>query len=285
MKMDRRQRLVEIFQDTVRWYTEDPDLIAASRMSYQLTRLYQPDEYPDLPDNPQKTCQVIVSPQRTFEAAAHAKAKNPSSRIAVLNFASAVKPGGGVVHGSSAQEECLCRCSTLYYALDNKMLWANYYNVNRAAQNVLHTDACIYSPSIVVFKTDDSFPERMPKEQWFIVDVISCAAPNLRQTPGNPYNPEGGDHVLLSPEEQYHLHLKRAMHIFHVAASKSVDTLILGAVGCGAFYNNPWAVARAYDKALEAYSCYFDLVEFAVYCNPYDQENYQAFMNTIHQHK
>ena len=135
MMMDRRQRLAEIFQDTVRWYTEDPDLIAASRMSYQLTRLYQPDEYPDLPDNPQKTCQVIVSPQRTFEAAAHAKAKNPSSRIAVLNFASAVKPGGGVVHGSSAQEECLCRCSTLYYALDNKMLWANYYNVNRAAQN------------------------------------------------------------------------------------------------------------------------------------------------------
>ena len=36
MMMDRRQRLAEIFQDTVRWYTEDPDLIAASRMNTRI---------------------------------------------------------------------------------------------------------------------------------------------------------------------------------------------------------------------------------------------------------
>lgn len=114
----------------------------------------------------------------------------PGRKIAVLNFASATKPGGGVINGSSAQEESLCRCSTLYPTLDRRFLWQSYYDVNRAAGDVLHTDACIYSPGIVICKTDENFPERMPQEDWVTVDVISCAAPNLRNTPANLYNPE-----------------------------------------------------------------------------------------------
>ena len=55
---------------------------------------------------------IKVSKKRTF---------------AVLNFALPSNPGGGVVNGSSAQEECLCRCSTLYYNLTEDFLWKKFY--------------------------------------------------------------------------------------------------------------------------------------------------------------
>ena len=56
---------------------------------------------------------IIVSTKRTFEAAAG----YAGQKVAVHNFASATNPGGGVTRGSSAQEECLCRCSDLYFCL------------------------------------------------------------------------------------------------------------------------------------------------------------------------
>ena len=56
---------------------------------------------------------IIVSTKRTFEAAAG----YAGQKVAVHNFASATNPGGGVTRGSSAQEECLCRCSVLYFCL------------------------------------------------------------------------------------------------------------------------------------------------------------------------
>lgn len=43
-----------------------------------------------------------------------------SRRIAVLNMASFLRPGGGVMQGAIAQEESLCLRSTLYTSLDEK---------------------------------------------------------------------------------------------------------------------------------------------------------------------
>ena len=279
--MDRRQKLVEIFEDTQRFYSQNPQLAKAVQVAKDTTKLYEADDYPMILSSERYDCQITVTKHKSFEAAMMIQADHPEWKIAVLNFASATNPGGGVKTGSSAQEESLCRCSTLYPTLTQSWLWQKYYTVNRAAQDNLHTDACIYSPGIVICKTDDDYPERMEEKDWVIVDVISCAAPNLRQRPWNLHNPEFGRTRPVSPDELYSLHLKRAKHILHVAAVKGADALILGAFGCGAFCNEPAVVAKAYADAVADYKQYFNLIEFAVYCRPQETGNFDAFLREL----
>ena len=106
----------------------------------------------------------------------------------------------------------------------------------------------------------------MPTEEWFKVDVISCAAPNLRKDVRNRYNVESGNAVSVTDEELYRIHLQRAKHIMSVAAANKVDVLVLGAFGCGAFANNPAVVARASFDALKDYNSYFDLASVSGSC-------------------
>lgn len=278
---DRRQRLIEVFQDTQRFFTENEALAAAVAASKRGTRLYGPDEYPALPEKRKTPVTIEVTKSTSFMAASQRYFYHGKEHIAVLNFASAVNPGGGVKSGSSAQEESLCRCSTLYPTLNQRFLWDQYYQRNRMTGDPLHTDACIWSPGIVICKLDASGNPRIEPEGWATVDVISCAAPNLRERTGNIHNPETAVPVHLCAVEQYALHLKRAKHILHIAASKRAAALILGAFGCGAFANAPWAVARAYKDALKEYGQYFSYVEFAVHCRPDENRNYDVFRKTL----
>ena len=103
-----REENVLIFQDTERLSKTNGKLNAdlkASASGQKLILETDALEKPNLNiyDEPAK---VIVSKKRTFEAA---KAYR-DNKVAIHNFASASNPGGGVVRGSTAQEECLCRC-------------------------------------------------------------------------------------------------------------------------------------------------------------------------------
>ncbi len=70
---------------------------------------------------------IIVSKKRSYEAASVYKGQ----KVCVHNFASATTPGEGVVKGSSAQEECLCRTSTLYFCINTQDMWDGFYNPHR----------------------------------------------------------------------------------------------------------------------------------------------------------
>ena len=221
---------------------------------------------------------VLVSTKRTYEAASYYRDK----RVCVHNFASATNPGGGVTKGSSAQEECLCRCSTLYFSLNSSDMWSGFYSPHRTTKNPIHNDDCIYTPMVTVFKTDTVEPKLMSEKDWYTVNVITCAAPNLRLMPSNAMNTgDGMRSAKLSDNELYELHVKRLSRIMDVAVAGGNEVIILGAFGCGAFENNPEVVASASKEVVSKYMNCFEIIEYAIYCSPRDEENYKIFKRIL----
>ena len=108
--MDKRARLAEIFRDTQQFYSTEPALITAVESSRKNTRLYDTGNVPDFPSEVAKAGEVTVTKSRTFEVAMRLAKQYPGKKIAVLNFASATKPGGGVVSGSSAKRPSRPAC-------------------------------------------------------------------------------------------------------------------------------------------------------------------------------
>ena len=140
--IDRRTKNAEIFRDTERRYTTDQALIQAVRQSTEAQVFIAEKATVSLPV-PSKTEKekVLVSRKRSLEASeSYAK---QGKKVCVLNFASATNPGGGVVNGSSAQEECICRCTTLYPCLNTNQMWNAFYSPYRKVANPLYTNDCI----------------------------------------------------------------------------------------------------------------------------------------------
>lgn len=282
MELTRQEQLIAVFRDTQAYYNNEPFLVQAVEESRKQTIFYQADDYPLIPDR-QRMGRIVVTKSKTFQAATGQTKTHPGQRIAVLNFACPTDPGGSVKWGSSAQEGSLCRCSILYPTINRRWLWHEYYIPNRYMHLCypIGTDDLIYSPGVVICKTDDRIPVRLPQEKFVKVDVITCAAPNLGERPWNAFNSGSGSSVSLTKERQYEIHLKRAKHILHVAAAHGAEILIHGAFGCGAFQNDPEVVATAYKDALMEYKRYFEEIEFAVYCRGDEIANYDAFRRIL----
>ena len=278
---DRRMKNAEIFRDTERRYTSDPALIEAVRKSTEAQIFISEKDTVSIPA-PIKAekAKVTVSGKRSLEAAEpYAK---QGKKVCVLNFASATNPGGGVVNGSSAQEESLCRCSTLYPCLNTKQMWDIFYGPHRQAGNPLYNDDCIYTPEVCVFKGDTNFPEPLWKKDWWKVNILTCAAPNLRARPSNAMNPYAGDQAAkITPSELEKLLTARIRRIFEIAVAGGNEVLILGAFGCGAFKNPPEIVSKVFQTVMQDYVRYFDVIEYAVFHTERETANYTEFLKNI----
>ena len=275
---DIRENSIRVFEDTLYRINQDDSLKENTFISIKGQKLIKENDVVSYNAKKYNTpCKIYVTTNRTMEAAADYY----GSKIAVLNFASATTPGGGVRKGSSAQEEALCRVSNLYLCLTDKKLWESFYQKNRDAKNNIHTDDIIYTPDVMVIKNDDY--KTLQESDYFRVDVITCAAPNLREVPANSFNRDEGEPIQLSDEELYKVHYKRAIKIMEIACANNVEVLILGAFGCGAFRNNPNVVAKAYKDAVEHFRHAFKEIEFAVYCPPKDPTNYNEFRAAFNQ--
>ena len=276
-----REDNIEIFKDTEKLCRTNPLLIQAWKKSSANQKLILENEVIDCEKQVyEKPTTIVVSKKRTFEAAMGYSGK----KVAVLNFASASNPGGGVVNGSSAQEECLCRCSTLYYNLTEDYMWKNFYLPHRHQVNPIHNDDLIYTPDVVIFKSDTVYPRFMPEARWKKVNVITCAAPNFRERPSNGFNSGDGNRaVKISDSELEKIHIKRGRKILEAATANKNEVVILGAFGCGAFMNKPEVVANAYKQIIEDFKNTFEVIEFAVYCSPRDESNFRIFSDILKQ--
>lgn len=153
-----------------------------------------------------------------------------SGKTAVLNFASYKNPGGKFIEGSCAQEECLCHESFLYNVLKEFVI--EYYDWNDQHKNkALYLNRALYTPD-VIFSKDG-------KTQT--CDVITCAAPN--KSAAQKYQ-------SVTNKENLQVLKSRIKFIMKIAADRNVDTLILGAFGCGVFGQDAMEVATVFKEFL-----------------------------------
>lgn len=105
--------------------------------------------------------------------------------------------------------------------LKEQYAWNAFYAPHRRAHEPLHNDDCIYTPGVIVFKSDVDYPQPLPEEKWYLVNVLTCAVPNLRERPSNEMNAGGGDAAAhISREDLQALHGKRMRRVLEIAWRK-----------------------------------------------------------------
>lgn len=260
-----KELLISSFRDTINLINTNKELMLLTQNVMNDTLVYSQDTEISLDDNGLEA-DIAVIENTTFNVAK--EYVNQGQRVAVLNFASAVNPGGGVTVGAAAQEECLCRSSNLLPCLKQKRLMKDYYMPHRIENNPMYSNRIIYSKNVTVFKTDDIIPKLLPKEEWFQLDVITCAAPNLR-------NFESVDEKKL-----FEILYKRINSILNCAVQNKIGAIILGAWGCGAFKNPPAIVAKAFKQVIDdSFKYAFKNIVFAI--KKSDNNNFDVFKSII----
>lgn len=160
---------------------------------------------------------------------------------AVLNMANRQTPGGGVYQGAGAQEENLFRRTNLFRSMYQFAPFAGQYGVDPSRQQypMDRNHGGVYSPEVVVFRGEEK--EGYPLlDEYYQVAVISVAAMNRpRLTPEGEISPELVEGVK-----------NKIRTILNIAIRHGHDSLVLGALGCGAFRNPPDHMARLFHQVI-----------------------------------
>lgn len=188
---------------------------------------------------------------------------NGKGNVLVLNFANSFHPGGGFLRGAVAQEEAICRCSSLYASISSEQAKV-MYEYNKANISPEGSDYMLLSPNVVVFRDRECNLLETP----YSVSVITAAAPNLYDEACELKEPRLGEVMR-----------HKIRNIMAVAALNSYDTLILGAWGCGAFGHDAYNMScYLYDVLIgENYRRFFDRIVFSVFARNDSDYNYNEF--------
>ena len=178
-----------------------------------------------------------------------------NTNIMVLNLASSYNPGGGVVHGAIAQEEDLFRKTNYFLSLPRK-----FYPIPKGS--------VIYTDKVYVIKDSNFTDFNNP----YPVSMLAAAAIK------DPEIFHG-----RSTHAEYNVMKTTIENIFKVAYLRGKETLVLGALGCGAYNNPPLIVISIFNEYLQKYDGCFINIVFAVYSrrdNNFELFNKHIYRNT-----
>lgn len=208
---------------------------------------------------------------------------------AVLNMASAYRPGGGVLNGARAQEECIFRRSNLFmslYLFDRQMYdlviepnMDGMYELSFIQQGYPMDEnfGGIYSADVTVFKDG--------KYEWlhnpYQTAFISVAAMNVNRALRQ------GENILVDgrlSDCAVAITKNKIRTIYRIGILHGHDSLVLGAWGCGAFGNPPEQMAQLFIDVLneDEFRGGFKDIRFAIIEDHNSKgRNYQTFKNVI----
>ncbi|MCR5121928.1 MAG: TIGR02452 family protein [Ruminococcus sp.] len=251
---------------SARCYDLDGNTVQLPPVDFDYAEVYSPDDGAELLKEDiselfgDKLCRISVTNKDSFQAAA------AFDYPLVMNFANAHVAGGGFKLGANAQEEALCRCSTLYASISSSKA-AEMYRYNNTHLSAVESDYMLLSPEVCVFRDTESGLLKEP----FRAAVITVPAPNKRGA------------AMLAGEKKIAAAMTRRIRIMlRIAAKNKFRSLVLGAWGCGAFGNQPENVAQYFKTVIigEEYGKCFDEICFAIYGVP-DGMNITAFTDVF----
>lgn len=246
---EKKKMLIDVWRDTVRQCEKN-----------EIEHKDRSVKYPGMVKNMKcrikhKDMEVNINNEDTLVMAE--KFVKDGLNPAVLNMASNFKPGGGVRNGSSAQEEELFRRS-------------NYFKVMYEEGYPLGKSDIIYSPKVTVIK--DEHYKNFNKERRFDVAMIGCAAVrNPKITTDDSENSQ----CQFVYKGDYNLMKYKIESIFQTAYYHNNDSLVLGALGCGAFHGPSHVIASIMKEMVEKYNRCFKKIGFAVLSK--GDKNYEIF--------
>ncbi|MBR5906143.1 MAG: TIGR02452 family protein [Bacteroidales bacterium] len=173
---------------------------------------------------------------------------------AVLNLADCYTACGWYPRGSRAQEESICRVTTLsrslYQYYTENMAQTVGVNFKGKGYPMDYHFGGIYSPGVTVFRDSAELFRLM--DEPYKVSVISVAALNFRERDDRPardgqYRADDGG---FTPEGLTIMQDK-IRTIYRIALVNGHDSLVLGAFGCGAFRLRSDIVARLFRDILQ----------------------------------
>lgn len=248
-KNNEYNNLIDEWNDTKNYFTQHPQKIPLSiKYNIDTINLNELDKYPNY------QIDVEVVNEDSFNLAI--QYRNNGLNPMVLNMASDYKAGGGVASGKTAQEEELFRRSNAHLTHPK-----NWYP--------LKSNEVIYSPQVTIIKESrDKKYKLMDK----IVNVSMIACPALR-------NPKLiGINKNTYTDNDYNIMYKKIESLFKIALLNKNDSLVLGALGCGAYHNPPNVVSNIFSEMIDKYGKYFKKIGFAVLIvKNADKENFINF--------